>query len=113
MEHTSNDKISEALKLLDEAARQKKDELKTAMSDKYTHLKDIIMENETNLLKSLTKTKDHAIEAITHAGEASLEKARELAHEANTKVHGNPWPFIATSAGVGLILGYMLGRNRK
>ena len=113
MEHTSSDKISEALKLLEEAAKQKKDELRSAMTDKYTHLKNVIMENEASLMKSLTTTKDHAIEAVTHAGEAGIEKAREFAHDTNKKVHHNPWPYIAGTAGVGLLLGYMLGRNRK
>jgi len=41
MEHTSNEKISEALKLLEDAAKQKKDELKSVMSDKYTHLRNV------------------------------------------------------------------------
>ena len=44
MEHTSSEKIAEALKLLDEAAKQKKDEVRTLMSDKYAHLKNVIVE---------------------------------------------------------------------
>ena len=113
MEHTSNDKISEALKLLEEAAKQKKDELRTVMSDKYTHLRDMFIENESNLMKSLINKKDHAIEAVTHAKDVSIEKAREIADDVNKSVHHNPWPYIAGTAAVGLALGYMLGRNRK
>ena len=113
MEHTSHDKITEALKLLEEAAMQKKEELSAVMSDKYTHLKRVMLANEHTLVKSLTHTKDNAIEAVTTAGEAGMEKAREFAHDANKHVHRNPWPYVAGTAAVGLLLGYILGRTRK
>ena len=113
MEHTSNENIAEALKLLEEAAKQKKDELKSAMSDKYTHLKSIIVEAEGSLAKSLSDARKHAVEAATHAKEVTLEKAGEIAHDVDKNVHRNPWPFIGGTAVVGLLLGYILGRNRK
>jgi len=75
MEHTSSEKISEALKLLDEAAKQKKDELTSAMSDKYTHLKHAIVETERSLVKSVSSAGKHAIDAAAHAKDVGLEKA--------------------------------------
>ena len=113
MEHTSSEKISEALKLLEEAATQKKDELKSAMSDKYTHLRNAIVENERSLVKSLTSAKDHAVEAAIHAKDVGVEKAREIAGDVDKNVHRNPWPYIGGAAVVSLLLGYILGRNRK
>ncbi len=113
MDHSSSEKISEALKLLEEAAKEKKDDLKHALSDKYSHLKDLIGETEGNLAKSLSDARKHAIEAATHARDVSVEKAREIATDVNKNVHGNPWPYIAGTAAVGLLLGYILGRNRK
>ena len=47
------EKIAEALKLLEEAALQKKEELKSAMADKYSHLKRVVVETESSLAKSL------------------------------------------------------------
>lgn len=113
MEHTGNEKISEALKLLEDAARQKKDELKSALSDKYTHLRDLIVETEGGVVKSLSDARRHAIGAAAHAKDVGVEKARELARDVDKNVRNNPWPFIAGSVGVGLLLGYILGRNRK
>jgi len=113
MEQTSSENIAAALKLLEEAARQKKDELKTAMSDKYTHLRSLIMENESSLMKSLTTAKEHALEAAARVKDASVEKARELACNVDKSVHQNPWPYIAGAAVGGVLLGYILGRNRK
>jgi ElaB/YqjD/DUF883 family membrane-anchored ribosome-binding protein len=113
MEHTSSEKIAEALKLLDEAAKQKKDEVRTLMSDKYAHLKNVIVETESNLVKSLSDAGKHAVQAATHARDVSVEKARELAGDVDKHVHHNPWHYIAGTAAVGLLLGYILGRNRK
>ena len=113
MEHTSTEKISEALKLLEEAAREKKAELKSAMSDKYTHLKNVIVETEHSIAKSLSDAGKHAVEATVHAKDVGVEKAREIAHDVDKSVHRNPWPYIAGTAAGGLLIGYILGRNRS
>ena len=113
MEHTSSESIAEALKLLDEAAQQKKDELRTVMSDKYTNLRSLIMENDSSLMNSLSDARKHAVEAAVHAKDVGVEKAREIARDVDKSVHQNPWPYIAGSAVVGVLLGYILGRNRK
>ena len=113
MEHSSSEKISEALKLLEEAATQKKDELRNIMSDKYTHLRNVIVETENSLVKSLSAAGKHAVEAAAHAKDVSVEKAREVAGNVDKHVHRNPWPYIGGAAAIGLLLGYVLGRNRK
>ena len=113
MEHTSSEGIAEALKLLEEAAKKKKDELRTVMSDKYTNLRSLIVEDEGSLMKSLTTAKDQALRAATDVKEASVEKAREIAGDVDRSVRQNPWLYIAGSAVVGGLLGYILGRSRK
>jgi len=110
--HTSSENFAAALKLLDEAAKQKKDELRTVMTDKYANLRGLLLEKEMSLMKSLTTAKDQALEAAAHAKEVSVEKASEIAHDVDKNVHQNPWPYIAGSAVVGVLLGYILGRNR-
>ena len=113
MKRRSSANIAAALKLLEEAAKQKKGELRTIMSDKYTNLRSLITENDSSLMKSLATAKDHALEAANRAKEAGVEKAREIASDVDKSVHQNPWPYIAGSAVVGALLGYILGRNRK
>ncbi len=113
MEHTSSENFAEALKLLEEAAKQKKDELKAVMSDKYTNLKSLIMENESSLLRSLTAAKNQACQVTAHAKDVSVEKAREIAHDVDKSVHQSPWLYIGGAAVGGLLFGYILGRNRK
>jgi ElaB/YqjD/DUF883 family membrane-anchored ribosome-binding protein len=101
------------LKLLEEAAMQKKDELKSIISDKYTHLKNVIVEAESSLVKSLSDARKHAVEAAVHAKDVSVEKAKEIASDVDKSVHRNPWPYIGGTAVAALLLGYILGRNRK
>lgn len=113
MEHTSSEKLSEALKLLEEAAMQKRDELKSVMSDKYTHLRNVIVETESGLVKKLADAKTHAVDAAIHAKDVTVKKACEIGHDVDESVHQNPWPYLAGAAGVGLLLGYILGRSRR
>ena len=83
------------------------------MHDKYAHLKNAIVEGEQSLVKSLSAAGRHAVEAAAHAKDATVEKAREVARDVDKSVHTNPWPYLAGTAAVGLLLGYILGRNRK
>lgn len=113
MKHTSAENIAEALDLLEEAAEQKKDELKAVISDKYTNLRSLIVANETSLVKSLISARDHALRAVTSAEKAGVAKACELTRDVDVNVHANPWPYIAGSAVVGILLGMILDRNAK
>jgi ElaB/YqjD/DUF883 family membrane-anchored ribosome-binding protein len=113
MEHTSGEKMVEALKLLEEAATQKKDELKNVLSDKYTNLKGVIVAAESSLGRSLSDAGRHAVEAAVHAKDVGIGKARGLSDQMDKSVHRNPWRCIGGVALVGLLLGYVLGRNRR
>lgn len=113
MEHISDKSIDEALALLEEAAKQRKDEVKAAMSDKYTHLRGMMMDAEGGILRSLVNAKDQALNAAAHAKDVSIEKAREIANDVNKSVHQNPWPYIAGTAATAVLVGFLLGRSRR
>ena len=106
---TGNEKISEALKLLNEAAREKKTEFQHLLTDKYAHLKDAVVESEHTIAQALTAVKKRAVETAAQAKEYGLEQAKQV----DANVHQNPWPYIGGAAGVGLLLGYILGRNNS
>jgi|MudIll2142460700_1097286.scaffolds.fasta_scaffold21827_1 ElaB/YqjD/DUF883 family membrane-anchored ribosome-binding protein len=109
---TSSENFAAALKLLEEAAKQKKDELRAVLSDKYTNLRSLILEKEGSLMKSMTTAKDQALEMSAHIRDVGVEKTREIARDVDKSVHQNPWPYIGGSALFGVLLGYILGRNR-
>jgi ElaB/YqjD/DUF883 family membrane-anchored ribosome-binding protein len=111
--NTSNESIAEALSLLEEAAKQKKDELKGVMANKYASLKGLVLETESSLVKSITDAGRHAVDTATHARDVGVEKAREVACDVDKHVHQNPWPYVGGAAAISLLLGYLLGRNRN
>jgi len=41
----------------------------------------------------------------------ALERARELANDADKYVRGNPWGAVGVAAGIGLVLGLLLSRR--
>ena len=106
---TSNAKISEALELLNEAAKEKKDELKGLMANRYSHIRE-----------AMTSGVDHGKEVLKHAQDIAKdtiikgsEKAKEIASDVDKRVHKDPWPYIAGAAAVSLLLGYFMGSKRK
>jgi len=95
---TSNAKISEALELLNEAAREKKDELKGLMSNKYSHIRE-----------AMSSGVEHAQEVILQG----KEKVKEIAEDVDKRVHKDPWIYIAGAAATSLLVGYLMGSKRK
>ena len=61
----SNEKIQEALKLLEEAACEKRDALKTLISERYTHLKDAMSDSESNVKESFNRMSHRTRRAST------------------------------------------------
>ena len=101
---TSNEKLSDALRLLEEAAKEKKDELRKLASDKYCHLKEALTATESTLEQSVAGARERAVEAA--------QRAKEIASDVNKSVHRSPWPYIGGAAAVSLLVGYILGRKK-
>jgi ElaB/YqjD/DUF883 family membrane-anchored ribosome-binding protein len=106
---TSKTKITDALKVLDEAAKEKKEEIQNIVSDKYNHIKDALF--GANAKYSLDSVKEGAAKAAHQAREAGEEKVKEIATQVDQNVHSNPWPYIGGVAVGALLLGYILGRK--
>jgi len=98
---SSNVKITEALELLNEAAREKKDELKGLLNDRYSHIK-----------QAMSMGTEQIIEKAKQFTEESKEKLVDVASEADKRVRQNPWPYIAGAAAASLIVGYLMGKRK-
>ena len=108
----SHEKISEALKLLEEAAKDKKTELQNILKGKYNYLKEALGEKEHDVVQTLAAAKKRAMEAAMYAKEVGGDKAKEIASEVDQQVRENPWPYIGGVAIGALLIGYILGRNK-
>ena len=103
----SSEKIHEALNLLREAAKDKKDELRKTVTNQYSDLKDVLGSFGANI----TDKAKVAMDSVKQAAEVGQEKAKEAAKAVDESVHEKPWHYIAGVAVGALLLGYLLGRR--
>lgn len=108
---TTGTSIEDAIKLLEEAAKDKREEVQTLFSGNYEHLKDLFRENEKSLMKTLHNAKDSAVETATDLEKEGVRKARKLGHDVDENVHEFPWRYIGGSVLTGLLLGVALQRK--
>lgn len=61
-----------------------------------------------------TKTAEHLASAkikLAELEEAVAHRAKAVAHATDEYVHDNPWKAVGVAAGVGLIVGLLIGRR--
>jgi len=109
---TSTEKLSEALKLLEDAAKEKKNELQNMIKGKYSNLKEALIDKEEDITHALLAAKKQALKAAVQASEIGTERAKEIAAEVDQQVRENPWPYIGGVALGSLLIGYILGRSK-
>ena len=107
---TSIEKINEALKVLEEAAKENKEQLTQATSGKYDSLRAAIVD-EKSIKEKLALAAQKAADLAARVKEASAEKAKEIAGAVDKSVRENPWPYIGGVAVGALLLGFILGRK--
>ena len=105
----SNKKFEEALNLLNEAAKEKKDEIQGLLGDKYNHIKEAIQEVSSDKMKEFNRFKKTAHAAMEEGG----EKLKEVTTDLDEKVHENPWAYIGGAAFGALLLGYIFGSSKR
>ena len=107
--NNSNKKFEEALQLLNEAAREKKQEIQQLFGDKYTHIRQAVQEAAALQGERLNRVRAAAGEAI----EYSNERIKQVASDVDERVKENPWAYIGGAAVGALLLGYILGASRN
>ncbi len=105
----SNKKFEEALQLLNDAAKEKKDEIQNLLGDKYTDIRKVIEQAASKGQKNLKRAQRVAGEWI----EEGEETLRDVASEVDERVHENPWPYLGGVAIGALLLGFILGSSSR
>ena len=104
---TSNEKLQEALHLLNEAAKDKREELKSLVGNKYGDLKGAIPGAEDKVAERV----GDAAHRLREARDASQERIKEASVAVDKRVHEEPWKALGIVAGVGLLVGFIMGRK--
>ena len=106
---SSNKKFEEALHLLNEAAKEKKEEIQNLLGDKYSDIRRIIENQALKQKQNLRRVQRVAGDWI----EEGEEKVREVVTDLDENVHENPWPYIGGVAVGTLLLGFILGSSSR
>jgi ElaB/YqjD/DUF883 family membrane-anchored ribosome-binding protein len=113
MNRMNNKKINEALDLLNEAAKEKKDEVYKLIGEKYLNIKDSILEAFSESKTVIDDAKKSVSDAVVNGVQAGQEKIKEKAEEVDSRVRENPWPFLGGVAAVCLAVGFFISRRRR
>lgn len=110
--HRSNGsakKFEEALELLNEAARDKKDEIQNLLTDKYSDIQGLIRKTAKAKVAEASRYKDAAEEMF----EEGAEQLKSVASDVDKKIHDNPWPYVGGAALAALLLGFIMGNSKE
>ena len=103
----SKEKLQEALELLNEAAHDKRDELKALANNKYANLKSTLAGVEGRAAEWVGDT----TEKVLHAKEVSQERLTEASKALDKRVHEEPWKAAGLVAATAFLVGYVIGRK--
>jgi ElaB/YqjD/DUF883 family membrane-anchored ribosome-binding protein len=101
-EFFTDQRINEALHLLNEVAKDKRAELSQIITVKYGNLKSI-----------LEGMREEIERESTEAYRRSRETVVNTVNDVDESVHAHPWPYIAGAALTALFLGYIFGNSRR
>ena len=104
----SNHKLQDALELLNEAAKEKKEELYDVMGDKYSHIRDILSDTAKNGKKVVNHSRKEFIKALHGREQEFVHKAKEI----DKQIHENPWMYVGIVAVSSVLLGYLMNHKK-
>ncbi len=107
-ETEKKDKIHEALELLNEAAKEKKDEVYDVINAKYEHLREMF----AGALENSQSVAEDAKKKLSKTLSAEEKKLRQIAAQCDKEVRKEPWTYIGGVALGALCLGLFLGRKK-
>jgi len=68
-------------------------------------------EGAANIRSRVQARMNQAKADLVHVQEAAVAKAKAAGHAADEFVHDNPWKSIGIAAGIGLVVGLLVGRR--
>src|SRR5688572_18721076 len=95
-------KIQEALEILNETARNKRQELYDVMGEQYEDIRSAFSDVKSTGRKTLHKARERA----SNLAGAQSEQIKQAAAQVDHKLRNNPWPILAGVAIGSFIVGY-------
>jgi ElaB/YqjD/DUF883 family membrane-anchored ribosome-binding protein len=102
------DKIDDALRVLNEAAPQKQEEIRRMIKKNYRNVKSMMKEWEEEAKDSLENLGDR----VSQFQHDVVDQAKKTSKKVDRQVHEHPWSYIGGAALVGLAAGVLIGWRR-
>lgn len=105
-QHTTNNgnEIEEALDFLTQTAKERGDELKSLIAEKYSDLKDVLT------VEASGPRLEQSIERIQDILEQGEKLAKKAFKKADQQIQKTPWTFLAAVAAGCFLVGLMTGK---
>lgn len=98
---------------------QHKENLMRELNQVLKDAEELIKNSEQQAGEGFQSAKDKlqatlktAKKEIQHIEEVAIKKTKEAAHATDAYVHENPWKTAGIAAGVGLLVGMLIARNK-
>ena len=102
-------RMNEALEVLDQAAKERKEDLTQMMTDKYSELRSNLAGGSP-----VSKFASQGQETIKNVFGQGQSKIKVAATDIDRKAHKKPWPFVAGAAALGSAVATgMMARIRR
>jgi ElaB/YqjD/DUF883 family membrane-anchored ribosome-binding protein len=102
----------------DTAAAVQKDKLMTDLRTVIADAEELLRitagsaaEGSADLRQRVQERLAHAKANLAHLQDTAIEKAKAVGHATDDYVHDHPWKAVGMAAGVGLIVGLLIGRR--
>ena len=105
----SRQKIKDALDLLQQAAKTEKEHLTSVVSEGYADLKTVMGDARAGMADKVRAQRERFVEVK----DEGVERAKQAAEHVDHYVHEQPWKVLGLSTAAALLLGYLMGRDRR
>jgi ElaB/YqjD/DUF883 family membrane-anchored ribosome-binding protein len=89
------------------------DDLRKLVNEAEAMLSDSAGGHSADMVDSLRARFEAAQERLAHAYTKARQKVTAGAHNADEAIHEHPYQAIAVAAGIGVLVGVLIGRNSK
>jgi len=105
--------VNHALRLLNKAAGDSSDEIKTMLSKDFSVLKNLLAEAKPTMKKSFNEIAEVTSESVSHMRDQVVDTTKEAARAIDKSAHDHPWYFVGGVAALSAIFTYSLLRKSR
>ena len=113
MSQYSKKKIDDALQLLESAAKEKKNDLKVHIGERYRHIRGIFKGDGQSALQASTQELKNRVKKLEEGWNKGRERTQNFLENTNKKVHEKPLQYIGGAAVTSFVLGLLLKQRKN